>query len=68
MQAHRRGIGYNRRDVQEKPMSRLFVTFSLVLAASLTVAAEEEPDWQRDLAAAQRLARQTDRPIFAVLH
>ena len=49
-------------------MNRIMTALSLMIAAGLVIGADAEPDWQHDLATAQRLARQTDRPIFAVLH
>ena len=39
-----------------------------LLVAALALGADAGPGWQPDLAAALQLARQTDRPIFAVLH
>ena len=49
-------------------MKRIMTAVPLMFAVGLALSTEAEPDWQQELAAAQRLARQTDRPIFAVLH
>ena len=40
----------------------------LPLVALPLLAAEDEPGWFKDVAAARRLARQHNRPMFAVLH
>ena len=53
-------------------MARISAVAALVVigcGALLALAAERpEAEWQPDLASAQRLARQTGRPIFAVLY
>lgn len=48
-------------------MARITAALLLGCGAAL-IASADEAEWQADLASAMRLARQTDRPIFAVLH